>query len=218
MFEIFLNNFIRFDFLIFLLALCSFAIIIRTRRLVKEVLKILKPEGYLPGGKIDSKKIQEHYDFYLNPEGEKILQEKHRKSNFSYTLFVNLTSVFPLMGILGTVISLLPMVRQLGDLSAQTGLFFSALTSTFWGIVFAILFKAFNGFLEAELDYCNKLTDLYVERNTFFFGTQLKGNTNKKAMFINEEQQKRLENFSLEYPNLKKDKENKENTDNLRHE
>lgn len=218
MFEIFFRNFIHFDFLIFLLALCSLAIIIRTRLLVREVLKILKPEGYLPGGKNDSEKLQEHYAFYLSPEGEKILQEKHRKSNFNYTLFVNLTSIFPLMGILGTVISLLPMVRQLGDLSAQTGLFFSALTSTFWGIVFAILFKAFNGFLEAELDYSNKLTDLYIERNTLSFGNQLKENSNKKIKLINETQQKNLENFSLEYPNLKREsgQESRENLETKR--
>ncbi len=213
MFNIFFDNFIHFDFLIFILAIFSFIIILRTRKLVKEVLKTLKPEGYLPGGQIDSAKLKEHYDLYLNPEGEKILQEKHRKSNFSYSLFLNITAVFPLMGILGTVISLLPMVNQLGDVNAQTGLFFSALTSTFWGIVFAILFKAFNGFLEAELEYCNKLVDLYIERNTLFFNSQIQNEKKTSNRLINPKQQEKLEDFRLDYPNLKNDSDF-ESTDN----
>ena len=73
------------------------------------------------------------------------------------------------MGLLGTVLSLLPMVNSMGDLGAQTGSFFLALTSTFWGIVFAIIFKAINGVVEAEIDYCNKLTDLYFSRNSVLF-------------------------------------------------
>lgn len=173
MLKIFLGNFYKFDFLIFALAVLTLFLIFRTRHLVKDVLKTLKPEGYLPAGKVDSDQMKAHYDLYLSPEGEKILQEKQRKTNLSYTLFVNVTSIFPLMGLLGTVISLLPMVKIMGDLDAQTGSFFLALTSTFWGIVFAIIFKGINGLVEAEIDYCNKMTDLYFSRNSLFFKNEL---------------------------------------------
>ena len=59
--------------------------------------------------------------------------------NQYYALYYNITTMFPLMGMLGTVISLIPMVNSLG--TESTGLFFSALTSTFWGIVAALIFR-----------------------------------------------------------------------------
>ena len=67
--------------------------------------------------------------------------------NKRYALYSNLTTMFPLMGMLGTVVSLIPMVNAIG--SETTGLFFSALTSTFWGIVFALIFKL----LDASISY-----------------------------------------------------------------
>ncbi len=200
MFKIFIDNFITFDFLIFILAAVTVFLIFRTRRLLKDILLTLKPQGYLPGGKKESQKLKEHFDLYLSPEGEEILQEKQRKTNFSYTLFLNITGIFPLMGILGTVISLIPMVNQLGNVDSQTGLFFSALTSTFWGIVFAIIFKGINGFLEAEIDYANSLTALYFERNTISrdFSEKAKNRIRLSADFDGKRDY--LRDFQLNYP------------------
>lgn len=64
-----------------------------------------------------------------------------------YSLFVNLTGIFPLLGILGTVISLLGMV---GDMTNVQDNFYGALTSTFWGLVFAIIFKFLDGIISAK--------------------------------------------------------------------
>lgn len=203
MFQIFLNNFFSFDFLIFIVAILNLVLVFRTRHLVKDVLTTLKPQGYLPGGEHSSNKIKEHYELYLSPEGEQILQEKQRKTNFSYTLFENITTLFPLMGILGTVISLIPMVNEMSSSIAQSNLFFSALTSTFWGIVFAIIFKAINGFVQSELDFSNKLTDLYFERNSLLFDSENKNNDYaKRNRFVSE---KKLTEFKLDYPIFKKD-------------
>lgn len=212
MFQIFLNNFFSFDFLIFIIAIFNLVLVFRTRHLVKDVLATLKPQGYLPGGEHSSKKIKEHYELYLSPEGEQILQEKQRKTNFSYTLFENITTLFPLMGILGTVISLIPMVNEMSSSIAQSNLFFSALTSTFWGIVFAIIFKAINGFVQSELDFSNKLTDLYFERNSLLFDLESK-NKNDYTIKNRLVSEKKLTDFKLDYPIFKKD--NKHDLENI---
>ena len=77
-------------------------------------------------------------------------------------LFVNLTGIFPLLGILGTVISLLGMV---GDMTNVQDNFYGALTSTFWGLVFAIIFKFLDGIISAKIEDNEKNVQLYLERN-----------------------------------------------------
>ena len=79
-----------------------------------------------------------------------------------YSLFVNLTGIFPLLGILGTVISLLGMV---GDMTNVQDNFYGALTSTFWGLVFAIIFKFLDGIISAKIEDNEKNVQLYLERN-----------------------------------------------------
>ncbi|MBQ2802314.1 MAG: MotA/TolQ/ExbB proton channel family protein [Lachnospiraceae bacterium] len=99
----------------------------------------------------------------LNEEAKKALKEntkkeKHRltanellkyreKMNKYYALYSNLTTMFPLLGMLGTVVSLIPMVNSIG--AAATESFFAALTSTFWGIIAALIFKG----LDASVSY-----------------------------------------------------------------
>ena len=65
------------------------------------------------------------------------------------------------MGILGTVISLLGMV---GDMTNVQDNFYGALTSTFWGLVFAIIFKFLDGIISAKIDDNEKNVQLYLER------------------------------------------------------
>jgi hypothetical protein len=79
-----------------------------------------------------------------------------------YSLFVNLTGIFPLLGILGTVISLLSLVS---DSTNVTGNFYGALTSTFWGLVFAIIFKFLDGIVSAKIEDNEKSVELYLTRN-----------------------------------------------------
>ena len=72
-----------------------------------------------------------------------------------------MTAVFPLLGILGTVISLLPMVS---DMTNMQNNFFAALTSTFWGLVFAIGFKLCDAFLSSRMDDNDKNVNLLLSR------------------------------------------------------
>ena len=84
----------------------------------------------------------------------------HQILSVFYTLFVTFISLFPLLGMFGTVRALLEL-----DLSGDLGMikikFFNALTSTAWGIIFSIIFKTghalFQPWIETQL---NKLPAL----------------------------------------------------------
>lgn len=163
MLQSFFRNFFRYDFIIFVLAVVNGLLFVRTRFSARRLNKLLRPAGYLAGGWQDYEKISAHYRKYLNPDGEQELLDSYRKVAGNYTLYENITAVFPLLGILGTVLSLIPLVNS--D-NIETNLFFAALTSTLWGIVFAIVYKTLNGLLQAEMLVLEDQVNLYVERNT----------------------------------------------------
>ena len=52
-------------------------------------------------------------------------------------------------------------VENLADMQQN---FFAALTSTFWGLVFAIIFKLLDGFLSSRMEDNDKAVDLLLER------------------------------------------------------
>lgn len=86
----------------------------------------------------------------------------------SYSIFVTLITIFPLLGMLGTVKSLL-MLNFADDnamLNARNS-FFDALTSTAWGIIFAIIFKIINAFVSKHTeDNIEKISELINHKAT----------------------------------------------------
>ena len=80
----------------------------------------------------------------------------------AYSLFVNLITIFPLLGMFGTVASLLELnFMDDNALLNSRNSFFDALTSTAWGIVFAIIFKVFNAFISNHAeDNIEKVSEL----------------------------------------------------------
>lgn len=82
------------------------------------------------------------------------LMETRETLNRFYSWFTNLTTMFPLFGMLGTVMSLIPMVDSIGTFDTTN--FFTALTSTFWGIVFAITFKICDANISFKIDDIEK--------------------------------------------------------------
>ncbi len=75
-----------------------------------------------------------------------MLRKLHKRLSVSYSLFTTFISIFPLWGMFGTVSALLRLDMS-GELSQIQGHFFEALTSTAWGILFAIAFKVLNAAL-----------------------------------------------------------------------
>lgn len=148
-FEVYLRNFLHFDFLIFLLALVNFFFLNKAVKTSRDIDNKLFPKGYAAGGWKSYDQMKDYFTRVMSLDGEEDLISSRRQMNSSYTVFENITAIFPLMGLLGTVISLIPMVNSIG--SGETSLFFSALTSTFWGIVFAIISKGLNSIAESRV-------------------------------------------------------------------
>lgn len=162
---IFLKNLFRFDWMIFALAGANVYVFLRTRRMMKKLSRILRPKGSLIGGWTSEAEVKAVFAKYLKPSGEDELIRFRQKIRTSYAFYENITAIFPLMGILGTVVSLLPMVQAM-QVSESAPLFFSALTSTFWGIVFAILYKTLDSYLAPEIEEAEKNLSLFLDRNT----------------------------------------------------
>ena len=86
----------------------------------------------------------------------------------SYTLFVATISMFPLFGMLGTVVSLIGLgnIFQTDgtDMNGIKSEFFLALTSTAWGLIFSLLFKFVNAiaqpFIENQIDKAKKALNI----------------------------------------------------------
>lgn len=89
--------------------------------------------------------------------------EIHFKQDKFYGFFVNLVSIFPLLGMIGTVLALLSL-----DLSADNGSittnFFGALTSTFWGAVFGTVFKIADSSVSTKIEMANEKYNIGIQR------------------------------------------------------
>ena len=79
-------------------------------------------------------------------------KEMYYWMDIPYTIFIAFVSLFPLLGMLGTVIAL----RNLDILNDSTEdivpKFFQALDTTIWGLVFSIIFKAVNAFVQTYIE------------------------------------------------------------------
>lgn len=150
------ENFFGFDLLIFIAAAANAVLAVFASRAATRLHAKLHLELFAPEGDAARDRALREYDG-LNAAGLSTLRTHAERL---YSLFVNITGIFPLLGILGTVVSLIPMVDALTSLEAN---FFAALTSTFWGIVFAIIFKLTDGFIGARMDENEKDLALWFD-------------------------------------------------------
>ena len=89
--------------------------------------------------------------------------EYREKTNRVYDLFSNFTTMFPLLGMLGTVVSLIMMTDSIN--TAATESFFAALTSTFWGIVAALIFKGLDALVSYKIEDNEKHMEYILNPN-----------------------------------------------------
>lgn len=151
-------NFLGYDLLIFLAAIGTGCVYYYLRRAADELYKKMHLTVFVPDGETS----QREAEFDISEIRETDVITMRDKTGRLYSLFVNLTGIFPLLGILGTVISLLGLVADTTDI---TGNFYGALTSTFWGLVFAIIFKFLDGMISAKIEDNEKSVALYLQRN-----------------------------------------------------
>lgn len=94
--------------------------------------------------------------YFENSNGKKLKVGIYYFLDAMYTLFITFISIFPLLGMLGTVISLINLGNVFNssnpDLDQIKSKFFLALTSTAWGIIFAVFFKIVNSFCQSYIE------------------------------------------------------------------
>ncbi len=151
------KNLLGFDLIIFILAALNGVCYYFTRLYTDELYRKLNMLVFVPSHRHNPEKVAQK----IRELDESGIVTLRKRSEGLYSIFANVTAIFPLMGILGTVVSLLPMVAELSDMQQN---FFAALTSTFWGLVFAIIFKLLDGFLSARLEDNDKNVTLLLER------------------------------------------------------
>lgn len=149
------GNIIGFDGMIIVIALVNYFFVFnKVRTEVNRIYHHFNGHDYLKNLSKDAKEAIKKN----TKEPEKLtagdLLKYREKMNRWYAFYTNITTLFPLLGMLGTVVSLIPMVKAIG--SESTGLFFSALTSTFWGIVCAMIFKLLDATISYKIDDIEK--------------------------------------------------------------
>lgn len=151
-------NFWGYDLIIFIAAVFTGFIYYSVRQSAERLHKKLHLTVFVPDGERSRREAES--DISGLREYDVISMRNH--TGRLYSLFVNLTGIFPLLGILGTVISLLGLVSDMSDV---TGNFYGALTSTFWGLVFAIIFKFLDGVISPMIEDNEKSVAIFLERN-----------------------------------------------------
>ena len=151
------SNVLRYDWIIFVAAVLDAVCYALARRRSKALDARIHMVVYVPSRNRDPESVAKA----VSAVNEERIIEERRQSERPYTFFLNITAIFPLLGILGTVLSLIPMVS---DMSSIQDNFFAALTSTFWGLVFAILFKFLDSFLAPRVEENERGVALMLER------------------------------------------------------
>ena len=158
LFSVIFMNLFGYDILIFIAAVFTAAVYRRLKQSADKLYKKMHLTVFVP----DGGRSKREADREISGLREQDVVAMRNHTGRLYSLFVNLTGIFPLLGILGTVISLLGLVADNTDV---TGNFYGALTSTFWGLVFAIIFKFLDGIVSAKIEDNEKSVELYLTRN-----------------------------------------------------
>ena len=132
-------------------------------------LKKISDELYIPAlRRANRRKVRQYTENKADTkEQEDRIHAQIGKLNEWYSLFSTFVSVFPLLGMLGTVKSLIEVAGKISSETPVMDEFFGALTSTAWGIIFAMIFKAgFDSRVSPKVAAANKEYDLLIERNS----------------------------------------------------
>ena len=119
--------------------------------------------GILIFTRIMSKRIKKDKAKIMERKDSMLAKRLYDWARRSYTLFVTFISIFPLLGMFGTVCGLLGLDLTAGDMENIKNNFFMALTSTAWGIIFSVIFKIVHAFyaddIEEQIEIAKKLSE-----------------------------------------------------------
>ena len=154
------DNLFGYDLIIILTAVGTLGYFLFIRMYSNKVYNMIHTQGYRPDDVLAKSDAS-------GPSKEEIKQIKlnlrkmRETSDKYYSMYTNLAGIFPLLGILGTVISLIPMVQDMANMQQN---FFVALTSTLWGLVFAIFFRLLDGMLSPRIERNNRGIEDYLDK------------------------------------------------------
>lgn len=152
------SNFWGYDLIIFIAAIVNGFCLAKLIQSADKLYDKMHLTVYVP----DGSSSREEADKDMSVLRETDIVNMRNNTGKLYSVFVNITGIFPLLGILGTVVSILMIID---DSTSVLGNFYGALTSTFWGLVFAIGFKFADGIVSARIEDNEKTVALYLERN-----------------------------------------------------
>lgn len=158
LFSVIFMNFWGYDLIIFIVAILTGIMYYKLRESADKLYNKTHLTVYVPDGGASRREAESDISVIRETD----LVTMRNQTGKLYSIFVNLTGIFPLLGILGTVVSLLGLVADDTDV---TGNFYGALTSTFWGLIFAIVFKFLDGVISAKIEDNEKTVALYLDRN-----------------------------------------------------
>lgn len=159
MFEIMVRNILVYDFIIIFLAFINgFYLAPKTFKFSKALNSQLESKVYVSITLL-LKQFNNKSSDTLDLHKLKELQDKELKL---YSLFSTINVMFTLLGMLGTILSLLKVVSF--DSQNMMMNFTVALTSTFWGLLFAIIFKAVDGYIGHLVQGNESNLNLLLER------------------------------------------------------
>ena len=162
--EIIGRNLLGYDLIIFAAMFITVFLLVKAKDANKDLYSVLgepcvkRKEN---GLKLESKKK-------LKEASEAEIMDIRLKQDKLYGAFVTLVSVFPLLGMIGTVYALLKLDLS-GSSNSITNNFFGALTSTFWGAVFGVGFKIADCFLAPLIEDANERYRIGIERRNLDF-------------------------------------------------
>lgn len=133
--------FYNFDTLIiYLFAIGNVYVFFKSKILLKSGNSMMYPQS--------NQRFGISADLTIDKDEVEKLQRKRNKLLKSYSLYANITAIFPLLGIIGTVASLV-------EVSNETNMMDNlmvALDTTLLGVFFAIIFKALDSFLSGPIE------------------------------------------------------------------
>jgi len=143
------SNFLGYDLIIIVLAAINVVVLIMTKSSVKRFDQALHKRNDL-----SLRRKNEEVVDVVTVEDLRKIKETRTSANRWHTWFVNIITIFPLLGLLGTVMALMNVASGAGFESIEYS-FMMSLTSTFWGMVFAIFFKFFDSSISPDMDLYN---------------------------------------------------------------
>ncbi|MDK2801494.1 MAG: hypothetical protein PWP27_1229 [Clostridiales bacterium] len=159
--KIIFSNLLGYDIIILILAFANLLIYLDVNKKTTLLHNHLNKTLSIP--------IRSIFDFSLQVSTTKLnlpkieqLEQMRKEVNAIYHVFSTIITIFPLLGILGTVVSLLRVVNFSSDTIMPN--FSTALTSTFWGLICAIIFKFLESRIISTVEYNNESLNLLISR------------------------------------------------------